>query len=220
MWPITVSEVWFILKIVLGWILAKIFHLENRWHVARELATDIDTDAEALQNLKDSKKKKGERPLHKYDVFINHRGPDVKLTFAADLTDALCKAGFHPFLDAKSIGQGRHVFDSIAEALSGACVHVAIFSRRYAESKYCLEELTSMLQSNHTILPVFYNVKPEDLRWIDEGPFAGGFHKHRKRRRQEKIKLWKEALWDISERRGFRIDEFDGWAASSLGPQF
>jgi len=212
---IIVAGVWFTLTIVLGWIFAKIFYLENRWHVARELASDdnIDTDAEALQILKDSEKKQkpgGERPLHKYDVFVNHRGPDVKLTFAADLTDALCQAGFHPFLDAKSIGQGRHVFDSIAEALSGACVHVAIFSKRYAESKYCLEELTSMVQSNHIVLPVFYNVKPEDLRWIDKGPFAEGFRKHRKRRRQEKIKLWKEALWDVSERRGFRIDEFDG----------
>jgi len=149
-------------------------------------------------------------PLHKYDVFINHRGPDVKLTFAAHLTDALCRAGFFPFLDAKSIRQGRHVFDSIDEALSGACVHVAIFSKRYAESKYCLQELCDMLHSQKIIIPVFYDVKPEHLRWIESGPYAYGFRKHRIRGRHKEIQKWKDALAQVSEGRGFRKDEVNG----------
>jgi hypothetical protein len=92
---------------------------------------------------------------HQYDVFINHRGPDVKKSFVAHLNAALRRDGYRPFLDAKSIGQGRHVFNSIDRALKGACIHVAIFSERYAESKYCLNELCDMLNSNHVILPVF-----------------------------------------------------------------
>lgn len=147
---------------------------------------------------------------HIYDVFINHRGPDVKLTFATRLAEALRGAGFHPFLDAKSIRQGRHVFNSIDEALSGACVHVAIFSKRYAESKYCLGELWNMLQTRNIILPVFYGVSPEHLRRIDSGPFAEGFRKHESRGRHDEIEKWKEALRDISNRRGYRKEEFSG----------
>jgi hypothetical protein len=108
-------------------------------------------------------------------VFINHRGPDVKKAFVVHLNGALKRDGFRPFLDAKSIGQGRHVFKSIDKALKGACVHVAVFSKRYAESKYCLNELCDMLKSDQVILPVFYGVNPEDLRWIDNGPFKEGF---------------------------------------------
>jgi hypothetical protein len=130
---------------------------------------------------------------HQYDVFINHRGPDVKKSFVAHLNAALGRDGFRPFLDAKSIGQGRHVFNSIDRALKGACVHVAIFSKRYAESKYCLNELCDMLNSKHVILPVFYGVNPEDLRWIDNGPFKKGFRKHVQRGRREEIQKWKEA---------------------------
>jgi hypothetical protein len=147
---------------------------------------------------------------HQYDVFINHRGPDVKKSFVAHLNAALGRDGFRPFLDAKSIGQGRHVFNSIDRALKGACVHVAIFSKRYAESKYCLNELCDMLNSKHVILPVFYGVNPEDLRWIDNGPFKKGFRKHVQRGRREEIQKWKEALSKVADYRGFRLDEVNG----------
>jgi hypothetical protein len=147
---------------------------------------------------------------HQYDVFINHRGPDVKKTFVAHLNAALRRDGYRPFLDAKSIRQGRHVFNSIDRALKGACVHVAIFSKRYAESKYCLNELCDMLNSNHVILPVFYGVNPEDLRWIDNGPFKEGFQKHVQRGRREEIQKWKAALRKVADYRGFRLDEVNG----------
>jgi hypothetical protein len=147
---------------------------------------------------------------HQYDVFINHRGPDVKKAFVAHLNGALKRDGFRPFLDAKSIGQGRHVFNSIDKALKGACVHVAVFSKRYAESKYCLNELCDMLKSDQVILPVFYGVNPEDLRNIDGGPFKEGFRKHVKRGRIEEIRRWKEALRKVADHRGFRLDEVNG----------
>lgn len=148
--------------------------------------------------------------LHQYDVFINHRGPDVKKTFVAHLNGALKRDGFRPFLDAKSIEQGRHVFNSIDKALKDACVHVAVFSKRYAESKDCLNKLCDMLKSEKKILPVFYGVNAEDLRWTDNRPFEEGFRKHVKRGRIEEIRKWKEALRKVADHRGFRLDEVNG----------
>ncbi|KAG0607358.1 hypothetical protein M758_8G022100 [Ceratodon purpureus] len=151
-----------------------------------------------------------ESKAHQYDVFINHRGPDVKKTFVAHLNAALRRNGFRPFLDAKDIGQRRHVFKSIDKALKGASVHVAVFSKRYAESKYCLNELCDMLRSGQVILPVFYGVNAEDLRWIENGPLKKGFEKHVKRGRTEEIEKWKEALRKVADYRGFRLDEVNG----------
>lgn len=204
---LTISGVWLIVIIVVfNWLFGRV-SAHGRNHV------DVDNK---LPSVKANKKnldrvvKAGSPKLHKYDVFINHRGPDVKLTFAAHLEEALCNAGFHPFLDAKSIGQGRHVFNSIDEALSDACVHVAIFSRRYAESKYCLQELCDMLQTQKVILPVFYDVQPKDLKDVDQGPYAPAFQKHRKCRKVEEMKQWRKALREVADHRGFTKDEFAG----------
>ncbi|CAK9225230.1 unnamed protein product [Sphagnum troendelagicum] len=147
---------------------------------------------------------------YEYDVFLNHRGPDVKDTFVAHLNDALCAAGFHPFLDAKSLIKGKHPYNSINEALSGVGVHVAIFSKGYAESKYCLDELHDMLESGKLILPVFYGVEVEHLCRPYDGPFAAGLRKHKKRGRHQDVERWETALAKVADLQGFRLAEFNG----------
>ena len=145
-----------------------------------------------------------------YDVFINHRGPDVKKTFVAHLYAALSSWGFRPFLDAQDIDIAEPVFEEIDKALKGACVHVAIFSKGYAESKYCLEELCAMLKSKQRIIPVFYDVKAENLRRPEDGPYKEAFDKHQRRGRTENIPIWKEALHKVADYRAFRMDEVNG----------
>ncbi|KAG0575948.1 hypothetical protein KC19_5G042800 [Ceratodon purpureus] len=202
---LTFSSVWLMLCVVFNWLFVRIpAHVVRWWNVLRGQVND------KAKSVKKEDVRVGSAKLRKYDVFINHRGPDVKVTFAAHLDEALCNAGFYPFLDAKSVGQGRHVFNSIDEALSDACVHVAIFSKRYAESKYCLQELWDMLQTKKVILPVFYDVQPKDLKDIDHGPYAKAFQKHWRSGKVEESKKWRKALREIADRRGFRRDEFAG----------
>lgn len=81
----------------------------------------------------------------KYDIFINHRGPDTKLTFVTHLQEGLKEKQYTPFVD-KSLGEGKQVFEEIEAAIQATSVHLAIFSPQYAESKYCLDELVSMLK--------------------------------------------------------------------------
>jgi len=88
--------------------------------------------------------------LDTYDVFLNHRGPHGG-KFVVHLYEALCIAGFRPFLDAKSLVKGQRTFNSIDEALWGVRLHMAVFSEGYAESKFCLEELCDMLRSGKLI---------------------------------------------------------------------
>ena len=136
-----------------------------------------------------------------YDVFINHRGPDVRKTFVAHLGKALSSYG---------IPYAEPVFEELDKALKGACVHVAIFSKRYAESIYCLDELCAMLKSGRRIIPVFYDVDPGDLRRPEVGPYREAFEKHQERGRTEKISIWKEALHKVADYRAFRMGEVNG----------
>ncbi|KAG0565429.1 hypothetical protein KC19_8G190000 [Ceratodon purpureus] len=191
------------------WLLRKFIRTRRKGNAALEGRVVEATSNELSEESAPSHGATESKP-HQYDVFINHRGPDVKKTFVAHLNAALRRDGFRPFLDAKDIGQGRHVFKSIDKALKGAGVHVAVFSKRYAESKYCLNELCDMLRSGQVILPVFYGVNAEDLRWIENGPFKKGFEKHVKRGRTEETGKWKEALRKVADHRGFRLDEVNG----------
>ncbi|KAG0588049.1 hypothetical protein KC19_2G211700 [Ceratodon purpureus] len=144
-----------------------------------------------------------------FDVFLNHRGPDVKATFVAHLEEALRCAGFRPFLDARSLMKGNPAFQSIDQALDVAMVHVAVVSKRYAESKYCLNEVVAMMRSGKPVIPVFYDVEPVDLRWVENGPFAEAFEKHKSRGRTEtKLQEWRVALQALSEITGFRSADY------------
>jgi hypothetical protein len=94
--------------------------------------------------------------LGRYDVFLNHRGPDVKRSFVSHLYNVLCEHGCNPFLDAKSLIKGNHALNSINEALHGVRMHLAVFSKGYAKSKYCLNELCDMMKSPEKVIPVFF----------------------------------------------------------------
>lgn len=104
-----------------------------------------------------------------YDVFINHCGADVKKTVASHLYYRLLCCGFRVFLDQPELRRGEKIDPQVKEAIATASVQVAIFSPRYAASRWCLDELVLMLRTGTTVIPVFYNVKPSDLRWTDYG---------------------------------------------------
>ena len=145
--------------------------------------------------------------LAQFDVFLNHRGSELKKTFVSHLDAALHQVGCDPFLDAKSLVKGYRALSSINDALIGVRVHVAIFSPKYAESKYCLNELCDMLASKKPLIPIFYNVEPENLRWPEnkDGPFAKAFSHHMKKGRYQDVVKWKGALKKAADIVGFRF---------------
>ncbi|KAG0605891.1 hypothetical protein M758_9G096000 [Ceratodon purpureus] len=147
-----------------------------------------------------------------YDVFLNHRGPDVKGGFVAHLRDALCSAGLNPFLDKTSLVKGNQAFTSIDAALAVAKVHVAVVSRGYAESKHCLSELAAMMRSGKPVIPVLYNVEPAELRRVEKGPFAAAFKKHKSRETTERVEEWADALRKLADITAFvfRLSDYRG----------
>jgi len=151
-----------------------------------------------------------------YDVFINHRGPDTKKTFASHLYHRLLSHGFRPFLDQQELQEGLNFPSQIADVIRTAPVHVAIFSENYAKSQWCLEELLLMRESGAPVIPVFYHVEPSSLR---HGEALNDLEGKRKRTDKtqprydpDTIQKWRNALSSFADVSGFDLDggKFNG----------
>lgn len=108
----------------------------------------------------------GGRRRPKYDVFINHRGLDTKRSVARlvyDRLDQLSGGRVRSFLDNQSMRPGDHLEHSIFDAVRDCSVAVAIFSKHYCDSDYCLRELAMLVDTRKTIIPVFYDIEPSEL---------------------------------------------------------
>jgi len=78
-----------------------------------------------------------------------------------------------------------------------------VFSKNYASSTWCLQELESMLHcfkvSERRVLPVFYDVDPYGMRY-QKGNYVEAFFKHEQRFQQdsEMVQSWREALTHVA----------------------
>lgn len=149
-----------------------------------------------------------------YHVFINHRGCDVKLSLASLIYHRLIEFGLRVFLDKNELLIGDTLDPVIRGAISSASVHIAIFSENYAASSWCLDELSWILKSSDpkpTIITVFCDVEPSNLRHFEEGPYAEAFKKHEGIHAMTVVNEWKAALIEASTITGetFKKDTSD-----------
>ena len=150
-----------------------------------------------------------------YDVFLNHRGPDVKKGFASHLYRRLLSYGLRVFLDQPELHRGDYFTPQIEDAIRSASVHVAIFSVGYVDSIWCLNELVQMLDSKAPIIPVFYHVKPTELRWTlgKKTSYAQALENlegkpdlQTQRHDSTTIENWRNALSKVADISGFELE--------------
>ncbi|KAI4299334.1 hypothetical protein L6164_032803 [Bauhinia variegata] len=106
------------------------------------------------------------------DVFLNHRGIDTKRTLVGLLYDNLTKHKVKPFLDSMDMKPGDRLFDHIDKSIQECKVGVAVFSPRYFDSYFCLHELALLREYNKPLIPIFYDVKPSQLKVNHNGSFS------------------------------------------------
>ncbi|GLJ33660.1 hypothetical protein SUGI_0676550 [Cryptomeria japonica] len=167
-----------------------------------------------------NKRRKVSESSRLYDVFINHRGPDVKNTLALQLYNFLQNLEIQAFLDSEEKELGVSFPSTIETAIRSAAVHIAIFSKGYAESPWCLAELVLMLQSSAKIIPVFNDVEPSALGHIEKGVYGKAFSEYEsKKRYTEKLEEWKQALQSISFIAGEKFNSFRDYEKMVLAVQ-
>ncbi|KAG0583131.1 hypothetical protein KC19_3G111900 [Ceratodon purpureus] len=140
----------------------------------------------------------------KYDVFISHRGPDTKTGFVSFLHKDLVAAGLRPFLDCKSIDVGDDCWENIEHAIKKTPIAVVVFSERFTQSEWCLRELHLILHTPSVqMLPVFYNLRPSEVRFPESGQLKDGFEKLSSRYEKDVIAEWRADLVQASNVMGW-----------------
>ena len=159
-------------------------------------------------------------PIHwKYDVFLSFRGEDTRNKFTDHLYFALKQKGIIVFRDDERLERGKYISQELLKAIEESQFAVVILSRTYATSKWCLTELAKivecMKQNKLTILPVFYDVNPSDVRnqmgilATRDQTFAEAFAEHERdpRVKIEDLQAWKAALKEVGNISGWHVQK-------------
>ncbi|KAL5776089.1 hypothetical protein ACOSP7_009015 [Xanthoceras sorbifolium] len=145
----------------------------------------------------------------KYDVFLSFRGDDTRQGFMSHLHAALRREEIKTFVDYH-LRKGETISSSLLTAIEQSRISIVVFSKDYASSKWCLEELVIILERRkmygQIVIPVFYGVDPSDVR-KQTGTFGDAFAKHFGEN-SEKLQRWKAALTEAAN--------FSGWDSSVI----
>ena len=148
----------------------------------------------------------------KYDVFLSFRGEDTRKKFTDHLYRALEQKGISTFKDDEKLKQGTPIAPELSKAIEESRFAVIILSRDYAFSKWCLIELTKIVEcmekTGLVVLPVFHYVDPSDVR-NHRGTFAEAFDRHEESFKDNmgNVETWKAALTKVANLSGWDLKD-------------
>uniref|UniRef100_A0A2N9HEM1 ADP-ribosyl cyclase/cyclic ADP-ribose hydrolase n=1 Tax=Fagus sylvatica TaxID=28930 RepID=A0A2N9HEM1_FAGSY len=151
-------------------------------------------------------------PRWTYDVFLSFRGEDTRNNFTDHLFDALKRKGIFTFRDDEKLERGKSISPELEKAIEESRFAIVIFSRNYASSTWCLEELAKIVRcmkvKGMTVLPIFYNVDPSDVR-KQKGTFAQAFVEHEGRFKENMkiVQTWRDALIEVANLSGWDLKD-------------
>ncbi|XP_020409809.1 disease resistance protein LAZ5 isoform X3 [Prunus persica] len=143
----------------------------------------------------------------KYQVFLSFRGEDTRKGFTGHLHAALSDAGIRAFLDDNELERAEFIKTQLEQAIHGSMISIIVFSKRYADSSWCLDELVKIMECRERlgqkVIPLFYNVDASDVR-KQTGRFEQAFKKHKAdicegKHEKEKVQRWRNALTQAAD---------------------
>nr|XP_011465623.1 PREDICTED: uncharacterized protein LOC101315437 [Fragaria vesca subsp. vesca] len=152
-------------------------------------------------------------PRVKYDVFLSFRGEDTRKGFIAYLYRELQKTrAIKTFKDDVQLKKGTVIASNLLRAIEESRFAIIVFSEKYADSAWCLDELTKIfecMEGKDTILPIFYKLDPAVVRYQKkETSFGEAFVKHEARHDIEKTNQWRAALKGVAGISGWDLNRF------------
>ncbi|CAL5416809.1 unnamed protein product [Camellia sinensis] len=145
-----------------------------------------------------------------YDVFLSFRGEDTRKNFTDHLFEALVQAGIRTFRDDDELPRGCEISSELLKSIEESRISIVVFSRNYASSRWCLDELVKIIECKKTlgqlVLPIFYGVCPSDVR-KQTGYFGEAFGRHEKRfvDEMEKVEVRRAALYEAANLSGWDL---------------
>ncbi|XP_039155695.1 TMV resistance protein N-like [Eucalyptus grandis] len=108
-----------------------------------------------------------------YDVFLSFRGTDVRNYFLGHLYTALVQSGINTYMDSEDLKKGEQISPALMEAIKESQIAIVVFSKDYASSPWCLEEVVNIMECKEQrglmVIPVFYKVEPREVRGQKQG---------------------------------------------------
>ncbi|KAI4375919.1 hypothetical protein MLD38_013733 [Melastoma candidum] len=152
----------------------------------------------------------------KHDVFVSFRGKELRTNFASHFFNALENSGLDCYRDNDVREIGEKIPPKLVVAIRSSRFSIALFSRKYGGSKWCLNELVEMLDFHkknkhhgHVFMPIFYKVKTGDVKQ-QTGKFGRCFEKYCEEicADSSQIETWRSALREAGFTTGWRLDEW------------
>nr|GEV46182.1 hypothetical protein [Tanacetum cinerariifolium] len=141
----------------------------------------------------------------KYDVFLSFRGEDTRNNFVGHLYEALQRHCIETYKDDQKIEKGERINDQLLKSIQDSRFYIIVFSKNYASSSWCLDELVKIMEcqkmTEHTAFPVFYDVEPTQVR-NQYGPVGEAFSKHEN---HEAAGKWRDAMKELADLAGWEL---------------
>ncbi|KAJ0954909.1 putative TIR domain, P-loop containing nucleoside triphosphate hydrolase [Helianthus annuus] len=142
-----------------------------------------------------------------YDVFLSFSGVDTRKTFVDHLYVALDQHGIRTFKDDERLEKGESISDKLLQSIEDSRCYIIIFSKNYASSSWCLNELLKIMEchktNEQTAFPVFYDVDPSDVR-KQTGSVGEALAVH-KNKSESEVGKWREALKEAANLSGWDV---------------
>ncbi|XP_028949450.1 disease resistance protein RPV1-like [Malus sylvestris] len=134
-----------------------------------------------------------------YDVFLNFRGEDTRYNFVGHLYYNLVQKGIKTFIDDEALKRGEEISLALLKAIEQSRISLVVFSKNYASSQWCLDELIHIFhckeQLQQMVIPVFYKVDPSDVRNQRESfGKALADHESKLKDNMDKVLRWRKTL--------------------------
>ncbi|KAJ4976778.1 hypothetical protein NE237_001884 [Protea cynaroides] len=109
-----------------------------------------------------------------YDVFLNFRGKDTHNNFIGFLHTALKNSGINVSVDSEKLWIGEAICPALRRAIEGFKILIPVFSKGYANNKWCLWEVAQIVQCHRskgqlvcpyssTLIHRMFGIGPENL---------------------------------------------------------
>ncbi|KAM5550903.1 disease resistance protein RUN1 [Rosa sericea] len=147
-----------------------------------------------------------------YDVFLSFRGEDTRKGFTDYLYHELERQGIRTFRDDPQLERGTAISPELLTAIEQSRFAIVVLSPKYATSTWCLLELSKILEcmeERGTILPIFYEVDPSDVRH-QRGSFAKAFQEYEERfgKGNKEVEGWRDALTKVASLVGWTSKDY------------
>ncbi|KAL6344258.1 hypothetical protein AAG906_037822 [Vitis piasezkii] len=135
------------------------------------------------------------------------------VNFTDHLYTTLTAYGIQTFRDDEELEKGGDIASDLLRAIEESRFFIIIFSKNYAYSRWCLNELVKIIerksQKESMVLPIFYHVDPSDVR-NQRGSFGDALAYHERDANQEKkemIQKWRIALREAANLSGCHVND-------------